>query len=124
MLLVILPICSGLLPFFLPTAIRSIAWGMASPPFVSYLALVSYREVSSAWQCAVYPPLQWARAKLRRQTVSRSSDLLDRDRRSGDWCPMDLEPLLANFDRLVGRPTREEHKASVPRVLAVPATVT
>ena len=124
LLLVILPICSGLLPFFLPKAISSIAWGTVSPPLVSYLALVSYREVSSAWQSAVYPPLEWVGLN------------------SGDSCFTVVmtcvigivAPALgarwiwnysvANFDRLVGRPTRDEYQATLPRVLAVPATAT
>jgi hypothetical protein len=124
MMLVMFPICSGLLPFFVPAAIGSIAWGVASAPLVSCLAFVSYREVICAWQSAVYPPLEWVGLN------------------SGDGCLVVvmacvigiLGPALgvrliwnyclANFDRLVGRPTKDEQKATVPRMLAVPATAT
>jgi ABC-type Na+ efflux pump permease subunit len=124
MLLVIVPICSGLLPLFLPRAIDSIAWGAASPPLISCLAFVSYREVSCAWQSSVYPPLEWVGLN------------------SGGGCLVVImtcvfgivgpalgalwtwNHCLANFDRLVGRPTREEQEATAPRLLAVPATAT
>jgi ABC-type transport system involved in multi-copper enzyme maturation permease subunit len=124
MLVVVFPILSGLLPFFAPAAIGSIAWGVASTPLVSCLAFVSYREVSCAWQRAVYPPLEWVGLN------------------SGDGCLVVIltcvigivgpalgarwiwNYCMANFDRLVGRPTREEQKATVPRLLAVPATAT
>ena len=33
--------------------------GSGSPPFVSYLSLVSYRDVRSTLQYSAFPPLQW-----------------------------------------------------------------
>jgi ABC-type Na+ efflux pump permease subunit len=122
--LVILPVCSGLLPFFLPTAIGSIAWGVASTPLVSCLALVSYREVSSAWQSAVYPPLEWVGLNAGDGpllvVITCVVGILG-PALGARWI---WNRCLANFDRLVGRPSREEREATVPTVMAVPATVT
>ena len=57
--LVILPISSAFLPFCLPAAVGSIAWGVASTPLIAWLSLVSYREASIAWHSPVYPLLHW-----------------------------------------------------------------
>jgi ABC-type Na+ efflux pump permease subunit len=120
--LVILPICSGLLPFVLPTAISSIAYGVASPPMVSHLALVSYREVSSAWQSAVYPPLQWIGLNSGDRPLTVVLTCLIGILAPAIGARWIWNRCLANFDRLVGRPSRTEPEVSAPGVLPLPAT--
>ena len=60
---------SGVLPFLLPARLSSVFLGAGSPPFVSFLALTSYRDVRNAWQYQAYPFLQWA---VLRPTKGRS----------------------------------------------------
>jgi ABC-type Na+ efflux pump permease subunit len=124
LLLVIFPICSGLLPFFAKATLGSIAWGVASTPLVSCLAFVSYREVSCAWQSAVYPPLEWVGMNSGDGSLVVVMTCVLGIIGPALGARLIWNHCIANFDRLIGRPTREEHKAAVPRVRAVPATAT
>jgi ABC-type Na+ efflux pump permease subunit len=50
---------SGALPLLLPARWSSVILGAGSPPFVSFLSLVSYRDVRNAWHYPAFPFLQW-----------------------------------------------------------------
>jgi ABC-type transport system involved in multi-copper enzyme maturation permease subunit len=55
-----LPLASGVLPFVLPTRASSVLFGTGSVPFVTWLSLVSYRDVRAALHFPTYPHLAWA----------------------------------------------------------------
>jgi hypothetical protein len=50
---------SAAVPSLLPARLNSVLLGSGSMPFVSYLSLVSYRDVRAALHYTAYPPLQW-----------------------------------------------------------------
>jgi ABC-type Na+ efflux pump permease subunit len=122
--LVILPIGSGILPFILPTAFSSIIWGAASTPLVTWLSLVSYREVSYAWRYATYPLFHWLG-----MNTSEGALMVVLTCLIGIVAPAAVarwiwNHSIANFDRLVGRPVKDEREAAPRPVLAVSATAT
>jgi ABC-type transport system involved in multi-copper enzyme maturation permease subunit len=100
-------LCSGVLPFLLPSWLNSALIGAGSPPYVVWLALVSYRDIESAVPGRSYPPLQWMGIGTREGPLlvmaccvigMLTAGLL------GWWyrrCALD------QFDRRVGRPWRE-----------------
>jgi len=104
--LLILPLVSAALPFLLPARISSVLWGAGSTPFVTWLSLVSYRDVSAALHYSVYPHLAWAGIA----TGEGASSVLAAcllgiilPALGGLWS---WRHLLAHFDRLIGRPSR------------------
>jgi ABC-type Na+ efflux pump permease subunit len=50
---------SAAVPSLLPARLNSVLLGVGSSPFVSYISLVSYRDVRAALHYTAYPPLQW-----------------------------------------------------------------
>jgi ABC-type Na+ efflux pump permease subunit len=104
--LAILLTCSGIVPFLLPGRLNSVLLGTGSLPVVSYISLVSYRDVRAALHFSAYPPLQWIR-------IATGEGAL--------WVVLTgviaiVVPALggfyywryanAHFDRLIGRPWR------------------
>ena len=97
---------SSPLIYLLPRGVNSPVWGAGSAPFVTWLSLVSYREVALARAHGVFPALQWV-------NLGSSSGLVP----AGLACLLGfVAPAvlawwlwnysLKNFDRLVGRPRR------------------
>jgi ABC-type Na+ efflux pump permease subunit len=122
--IVVIPISSAFLPFFLPAAVASIAWGVASTPLIAWLSLVSYREASIAWQSPVYPLFHWVGFDWGDGTlmvVLTCAVAIITPALLGRWL---WNFSLANFDRMVGRPCRDAPTAAKPRVLVIPAPAT
>ena len=122
--LVILPLGSGILPFLLPAGIGSIAWGVASTPLVTWLSLVSYREMSYAWQYAVYPLFRWTGLNLGDGSMPVLLTCFAGIVAPALGARWIWNYSVANFDRLVGRPWTKEPESFVPELLRVPANVT
>jgi hypothetical protein len=122
--LVVLPIGSVLLPYLLPAAINSVLWGVASTPLVAWLSLASYRDVRCAFQYPISPLLQCINIQTGEgiPAVVLTCTIACLATASGALWMWNYS--LANFDRLVGRPTKNEPVVSVPRVLPVPAPAT
>jgi len=122
--LVVIPISSAFLPFFLPAAAASIAWGFASTPLIAWLSLVTYREASIAWQSPVYPLFHWVGFDWGDGTlmvVLTCAVAIIAPALGGRWI---WNYSLANFDRMVGRPCRDVPIAAGSRVRVVPAPAT
>jgi ABC-type transport system involved in multi-copper enzyme maturation permease subunit len=103
--LTFLPIASGVLPFLLPAKLSSVVLGVASIPFVTWLSLVSYRDVRAALHYAVYPHLAWAGIATGEGPVWVLTTCLLGiivPALGGLW---GWRYLIANFDRLIGRPS-------------------
>src|SRR5262249_39986810 len=105
--LLILPIISGLLPFMLPGRLNSVLLGLASEPFVTWLSLVSYRDVRAAMHYPVYPHLAWAHIATGEGLMLVLVTCV-----LGIVLPFAggfalWRRLVAEFDRLIGRPSRE-----------------
>ena len=78
--------------------------GAGSPPFVSFLSLVSYRDVRNALQYAAYPLLQWIHLATGDGTLPVVATCL-----LGIIIPAVTGSYfwrisVSNFDRLIGRP--------------------
>ncbi len=122
--LVILPISSAFLPFCLPAAVASIAWGVASTPLIAWLSLVSYREASIAWHSPVYPLFHWVGFDWGDGTlmvVLTCAIAIIAPALLARWI---WNYSLANFDRMVGRPHRDVPIAAKSRLRVVPAPAT
>ena len=50
---------TGVLPYILPSGLNSALSGAGSTPFVTWLSLVSFREVRGLSGQRVYPALEW-----------------------------------------------------------------
>jgi ABC-type Na+ efflux pump permease subunit len=99
------------LPFLLPGRFNSVLLGAGSPPFVGWMALVSYRDVRAALHYAVYPPLEWmgigtGEGPLRALATCFAG--IVGAALGGWWAWRDA---IAHFDRLVGRPWRAQTAA-------------
>lgn len=94
------------LPFFLPGMMNSVLLGASSPPFVAWLSLVSYRDVRNAWQYSVYPALQWMHFDTGEGFVSIVATCLIGVIIPTVWGLYLWRDALANFDRLIGRPSK------------------
>jgi ABC-type Na+ efflux pump permease subunit len=122
--LVAIPISSAFLPFFLPAAVASIAWGFASTPLIAWISLVTYREASVAWQSPIYPLFQWVGFNWGDGTlmvVLTCAVAIIAPALLGHWL---WTYCVANFDRMVGRPCRDVPIAAESRVRVVPAPAT
>jgi ABC-type transport system involved in multi-copper enzyme maturation permease subunit len=102
--LLFLPLASGVLPFVLPARLSSVLLGTGSVPFVTWLSLVSYRDVRAALRYPVYPHLAWAGIATNEGWLAVLATcvlgvLLPAVTGYFGW-----RNLLANFDRLIGRP--------------------
>ncbi len=109
---------AGVLPFLLPTRWASVLLGAGSPPFVSWLSLVSYRDVRNALHFPVYPALRWMHLDTGEGPLWVAATCL-----IGIIVPamggMVLWRLaLAHFDRRIGRPYKETPAASGRLALA------
>jgi len=104
----LLPIFSGVLPFLLPARLSSVLMGAGSSPFVTWLSLVSYRDVRAALHYSVYPHIAWAGIATGEGPVSVLAACLLGiivPALGGLWT---WRYLIAHFDRLIGRPFRKE----------------
>jgi len=108
--LLILPLVSGFLPFVLPARMSSVLMGAGSVPFVTWLSLVSYRDVRAALHYSVYPNLAWAGIATGEGTISVLATCLlgiIGPALGGLWI---WRYLITNFDRLIGRPSLAERR--------------
>jgi len=104
--LLILPVVSGIIPFLLPARLSSVLIGAGSTPFVTWLSLVSYRDVRAALHYSVFPNLAWAGIAAREGVIPVLATCLIGiivPALGGLWI---WRTLLANFDRLIGRPEK------------------
>jgi hypothetical protein len=104
--LLMLSILSGLLPFLLPARMSSVLWGAGSTPFVTWLSLVSYRDVRAALHYSAYPYLAWAGIHTGEGMIAVLATCLLgilAPALGALWC---WRYLIAHFDRLIGRPSR------------------
>jgi len=104
--LLILPIVSGFLPFVLPARMSSVLLGAGSAPFVTWLSLVSYRDVRAALHYTFYPHLAWAGIASGEGAIPVLATCLlaiIAPAVGGLWI---WRYLIASFDRLIGRPAR------------------
>jgi len=94
------------LPFFLPGMLNSVLLGASSPPFVAWMSLLSYRDVRNAWQYSVYPALQWMHIDTREGPGWVAATCLIGIIIPTVWGLYLWRDALANFDRLIGRPSK------------------
>jgi ABC-type transport system involved in multi-copper enzyme maturation permease subunit len=120
--MLILPIQSAILPFLLPVGLNSVLWGMGSTPFVTWLSMVSYRELRGMFEQPVYPALQWIKLETAGSPLMGVLTCLIGiiGPALGAWWIWNHS--VRNFDRWVGRPCKEAVVAE-RRIAAVPATV-
>jgi ABC-type Na+ efflux pump permease subunit len=100
-----LPIASLALPYLLPARLSSVLWGAASWPFVTWLSLLSYRDVRAALEYPVYPHLQWIALYTREGPLPVLAACL-----IGIIAPLlgglwTWRYVTRHFDRLIGRPS-------------------
>jgi ABC-type Na+ efflux pump permease subunit len=110
---------SGALPLLLPVRWSSVILGSGSPPFVSFLSLVSYRDVRNAWHYSAYPFLQWIHLATGEGPLPVAATcllgvIIPAVAGSYYWCSS-----VNNFDRQIGRPVKiraevAEHLALAP----------
>ena len=93
-----------ILPYLLPAKMNSVLLGAGSPPFVTWLSLVSYRDVRNAVHYPVYPGLQWMQINTQESPLSVAATCLIGILIPTVWGLYAWCSALANFDRLVGRP--------------------
>jgi hypothetical protein len=108
LLLVLFLICSGVLPFVIPTRFNSVFFGVCSPLYVSWMAQLSYRDVRNLLYYPAYPHLQWIGVGTEDGIIAVAATCL-----IGVIFPAVAglflwRRALAQFDRLIGRPWREE----------------
>jgi ABC-type transport system involved in multi-copper enzyme maturation permease subunit len=121
--MLILPIQSALLPILLPAGLNSVWWGVGSTPFVTWLSMVSYREVRGMFQQPTYPALQWIKLDTAGSPLMGVLTCLIGiiGPALGAWWIWNHS--VRNFDRWVGRPWREEAVVAERRVAGVAAAV-
>lgn len=95
------------LPFLVPTGLRTVLLGAASLPFNLGLSLISWREARIATRSAEYPPLYWVGLHTGEGVIPVIATCA-----LGVVLPALLglftwRYAVAHFDRLVGRPWRE-----------------
>ena len=114
---------SLVLPFLAPGRWNTVGLGAGSPPFVVWLALVSYRDVRAAGRYAAYPHLQWIHVMTGEGPLAVVATCV-----IGTIIPTVCGYLLwrtvvSQFDRVVGRPFRTATTNNDSTALApVPAT--
>jgi ABC-type transport system involved in multi-copper enzyme maturation permease subunit len=122
--MLVLPIQSAILPFLLPAGLNSVLWGVGSTPLVTWLSMVSYREVRGMFQQAAYPALTWIKLETAGSPAMGVLTCLIGiiGPALGAWWIWSHS--VRNFDRWVGRPCREEAVVvAEERIAALPATV-
>jgi ABC-type Na+ efflux pump permease subunit len=107
---------SAALPFVLPAGFSSVLLGAGSPPFVIWLAQFSYRDLLNAMQYPVFPLLSWVGIK-----TGEGPFLVAATCFVGILAPalagtFVWRRAVARFDRVIGRPWREEETATASRV--------
>jgi ABC-type transport system involved in multi-copper enzyme maturation permease subunit len=115
--LALLLACSAALPFALPARFGSVLLGAGSPPFVIWLAQISYRDVRNALHYPAYPHLDWIGIATGEGPLRSALTCL-----LGILAPTIAGLLvwryaIAQFDRLVGRPWREDRFEAAPVLL-------
>ena len=109
-----------MLPFLLPAGLTSVLLGSGSSSFVLWLAEFSYRDLRNALHYPAYPHLQWIGIRSGEGPLRVAATCL-----IGIVAPV-LGGLFvwryatAHFDRLVGRPWREDPVGAID-VAAKPA---
>ncbi len=104
--LMFLPIVSSIVPFLLPARMSSVLWGAGSAPFVTWLSLVSHRDVRATLHDSVYPPLGWIGIATGEGVISVVATCVLGIVAPALWGLWRWRYLIANFDRLVGRPMK------------------
>jgi ABC-type transport system involved in multi-copper enzyme maturation permease subunit len=99
---------TGVLPFVLPRGANSVVLGAGSPPLLSWLALVSYRDVRNAWHFTVYPAMEWMRIDSGEGAIPVVVTCLVGIITPLVWGRYLWRYALTNFDRLIGRPNKHE----------------
>jgi hypothetical protein len=100
-----LPVGSFALPYLLPARFSSVLWGAGSWPFVTWLALVSYRDVRAAFAYPVYPHLEWISLHTREgpwPVIAACLIAFIFPALAGLWT---WRHLATHFDRIIGRPS-------------------
>jgi hypothetical protein len=124
MTLVLLLMFSGGLPFLLPARFSSVLLGAGSPPFVLWLAQFSYRDLRNMMQYSAFPLLSWVGIKTGEGPFWVAATCF-----VGIFVPALVGTFVwrravARFDRVIGRPWKEEETAPASRLPvaeAVPA---
>jgi ABC-type transport system involved in multi-copper enzyme maturation permease subunit len=114
---------SAALPFLLPGRLSSVVLGAGSPPFVSFLSLLSYRDVRNAGYFPVYPLLQWMNIATDEGPLIVAATCLIGIMILAVAGFYLWRSSVTHFDRLIGRPFKTT-PATTERVAVVPATVT
>jgi hypothetical protein len=109
---IFLTIGSALLPFVLPGWLNSVLWGAGSAPFLTWLSLASYRELRMALHHGVYLPLHWFRLETGEGPFWVALACLIGIVVPSLWGLKIWRYAIANFDRFVGRPWKEEPAAA------------
>ena len=96
------------LPYLLPARYNSVLWSVGSAPFVDHLALLSYRDLRSGLAYQAQPFLQsigvnTGESAMRVMLTCLAAIVLPT--LAGIWC---WRYSVANFDRLIGRPRKDE----------------
>jgi ABC-type Na+ efflux pump permease subunit len=109
---------SAALPFLLPAGLNSVLLGAGSPPFVIWLAQFSYRDLRNAIEYPAFPLLNWVGIKTGEGPFWVAATCL-----VGIVAPalagtFVWRRAVAQFDRVIGRPSKEEEAATVSRVTA------
>ena len=115
---------SAALPFLLPARLSSVLLGAGSPPFVIWLAQFSYRDLRNMMQYPVFPLLSWVGIKTGEGPFWVAATCF-----VGILAPalagtFVWRRAVARFDRVIGRPWKEEETATASQVTvaeAVPA---
>jgi ABC-type transport system involved in multi-copper enzyme maturation permease subunit len=112
---------SAALPFLLPAKLSSVLLGAGSPPFVLWLAQFSYRDLRNMMQYPSFPLLSWVGIKTGEGPFWVAATCL-----VGILVPalagtVVWRRAVAQFDRVIGRPWREEETAPASRVTVAEA---
>lgn len=105
--LAMLLILSAAVPSLLPARLNSVLLGAGSSPFVSYLSLVSYRDVRAALHYTAYPPLQWIKIATGEGALWVVATCLIAIIAQALGGVYYWRYVNAHFDRLVDRPWRQ-----------------
>jgi ABC-type transport system involved in multi-copper enzyme maturation permease subunit len=100
-----LPLVSVALPYLLPARLSSVLWGAGSWPFVTWLSLLSYRDVRAAVVYPVYPHLQWINLHTGEgplPVIATCLIAMIAPLFGGLWT---WRYLTRHFDRIIGRPS-------------------